>query len=166
MKILLSKVENLSDKSSRFFPIQSKKQFISYISFTVIGFLLFQIFLIVFETSVAPPSILIFSFIGSSVALRMTLPGRFFVDAEPAEKVPAVLSDILARLDKYGYKTNKTNNSTINLESKLPALLKWEQNRISIFRSNTRITITGPIFMMQVLRGNLEMKPPLFNNNY
>jgi hypothetical protein len=161
MKILISEVENLSSPFARIFPIQSKKQLYSYIFFTLVGFIFFQVLLMIFGTPFVSPLVLIFSFIGSSVVLRMTLPGKFFVEVDASEKSTPIINEVLARLEKYGYKATHINTSTVDLEANLPSFLKWDQNRISIFRSSTKITLTGPIFMMRIIRENLEMKPPL-----
>lgn len=131
---------------------QSWSQFESWLimfvlaSFTVYGFLL--------ATSQPIKSlevVLVAVAIGSLVAVAMTLPAQFTVSATEA----APLRALTMELENMRYHERLHWENIVTYHQKLPRLLRWNEGEVTIQRHEKTATITGPQFILTILRGKL-----------
>jgi len=157
MKIKISEVKDLSSPIAHLLPVQSVRQLGSYTACTLVGFFIFQLILMALRLPLATPIVLVAAFMGSSVILSLALPARFFVEVESIDDCLSLRTDIATRIVKYGYQLGDAGNATTSyFKSRLPSILSWEENSITLEVNDKIIIITGPVLMMRMLRGNLK----------
>lgn len=162
MNVKISEVEHVGGLLSRLFPVQSIRQLGAYIASTLVGFLLFQWILMLLDMPLATPIAIVGSFAGSVVILYMLLPGRFFIDVDAVEDARPLLDVMQARLHAQGYVIDPAAPAAkMRFRPNLPRLLRWEQNYVALDLAGARLTLTGSIFMMRILSGNLKAWPPV-----
>jgi len=160
MKIKISEVEELSSPIGRFLPVQSVRQLGSYIACTIVGFFIFQLILMALKLPLAPPIVLTGAFAGSSVILNFALPARFFIETESIDDHLTLLADVVERIAKYGYQQTDAGNATVrHFKSRLPSILSWQENEITLETAGNKISLRGPVLMMRMLRGNMMQHP-------
>lgn len=155
--MLISDIENKLSLGKRLLLFQSKGQAISYIISTLVGIFLFAA---IFSTNIdklfSSLPLVLCSFAGSSVVLFMTFPAMFFISLGKDVDKNKILKSVIEILRRHGYCCfdGGSIDRGVLLRPTLPWFLRWEENTITVLEKDGRFEISGPVFMMRILRNS------------
>ena len=155
----ISHVERHGSLMQRLLPLRSHRQLASYLLATLLGVLLIMLCLAlggVPATVGAMPIVLIGAFLVSSLALAFAVPAGFDVETrDEAERLRA--TEILkSTAVAVGYApATPAEPGVIELQTRRPRWLRWEESRVRVETADTHILVSGPIVVVRVLHAAL-----------
>ncbi|SHG51092.1 hypothetical protein SAMN05428948_0794 [Massilia sp. CF038] len=88
---------------------------------------------------------------GTLVSVALALPVQFTVEAQQSNTINVLEN----QLQNMHYRELARYDSTIFYQQKLPRFLRWDESAVSIQRDGNQTIITGPQFILTILRSNL-----------
>lgn len=148
-------VEDLSSKLQRIFPVQSFKQFGSYLACTLIGLLL--VLMIVQSNGWYYSNVIVFiaAFLGSSVVLKLALPARLVIFADDTFERSRLVAGLEEFMSRSCYARDVCATGHI-FRPRVPPLLQWAENVVAIDVEDLKITLTGPIYVIRLIDRHLK----------
>ena len=139
---------------------QSARQLISYlVTLLVIEFVI--IFLSrMFAGGKVNYDVIFAAFLGTLAIVHLVLPCRFVLFARPNRVLLEMLDE---RLDKMGYVLKDHDSKNLYVyKSKLPRMLSWDENRVSIHTYPSSVVIAGSRIAVKSMRGWMLRHVDLF----
>jgi hypothetical protein len=155
----ISHVERHGTLVQRLLPIRSHRQLASYLLSTLLGVLLIMLCLAlggVPATVSAMPIVLIGALAVSSIALAFALPAGFGVETRDEAERARATEILKSAAVAVGYTPAPSDEpGVLELETRRPRWLRWEESRIRVETDEARILVSGPIVVVRVLHAAL-----------
>jgi hypothetical protein len=155
----ISHVERHGTLMQRLLPLRSHRQFASYLLATLLGVLLIMLCLAlggVPATVGAMPIVLIGALAVSSLALAFAVPAGFGVETRDEAERRRATEILKSAAVAVGYApAAPAEPGVIELETRRPRWLRWEESRIRVETADSHILVSGPIVVVRVLHAAL-----------
>jgi hypothetical protein len=145
--MLVSSIEPAGRPFSRFFPIQSFRQLVSWGIAASIGTALVALTILVLDGPGSLPWTLIGGVMGAGAMLQFAAPRRFTVALDEADSLSAVLHEVTARLAAHGYHpAGPAFAGHTRYATRQPAWLRWQENELAVDCHERVLRLCGPSF--------------------
>ncbi|MGV7211553.1 hypothetical protein ACLB1G_27250 [Oxalobacteraceae bacterium A2-2] len=149
MTVRVLKVESLTGPLRWLLPLQSWSQGLSYGACLLIGAGLLKLFVGIDQSVPWLPCVL-GAVVGSSGFLAAVLPARWRIDTDNSDLTGWEEKRLRTHLQKQGY--HPKPHACDLYVPRLPRLLRWHENAVLVQKSEQGLTVTGPIFILRILR--------------
>ncbi|MGV7208879.1 hypothetical protein ACLB1G_13600 [Oxalobacteraceae bacterium A2-2] len=150
MAVRVLEVVSLGGPMRWLLPVQSWSQGLSYAACLLIGAGLLKLFVGIDQPVPWLPCLL-GAVVGSSAFLAAVLPAHWRIDIDNHEAMDWAEGRLRTYLQKQGY--HPQPQACGIYVPRLPRLLRWRENVVQVQKSEMGLAITGPVFILRILRG-------------